>query len=106
MKINQVLQLLKNHHVHVEEDQTNDDGYRTIVVSCRLPMVDCGGRLVYATVALLPGQDELSLEEREAVKRRLGHLTTDIFGDDPELNGLLDDEEDPGTHLQQIVPEQ
>ena len=107
MKISQVLQLFENHGIHKEEDQTNDDGYRTIVVGCRLPVVDCGGGFVYATIVLSPGQDEIGLDEREALKRRLWHLTTDIFGDDPELNGLLDDDEDdPGSHLHPIVSKQ
>jgi hypothetical protein len=64
-----------------------------------------GGRFVYSTLVLEPGQDDISLEEREALKRRLCHLTTDIFGDDPELCGLLadPDDEEPGSHLHNIV---
>lgn len=105
MKLTQVLKLLENHDVRVQEEKTDAEGNRTIVVGCKLPAMPYGGRFVYSTLVLAPGQDEVSLEEREALKRRLCHLTTNIFGDDPELCGLLDDEdEEAGSHIHNIVP--
>jgi hypothetical protein len=105
MKLKQVLQLLETHGVKVQEEKIDGDGNRTIVVGCALPMMPYGGRFVYSTLVLSPNQDEVSLEEREALKRRLCHLTTDIFGDDPELCGLLaDPEEEAGSHLHNLIP--
>jgi hypothetical protein len=105
MKLNQVLQLLDNHDVKVQDDRTDEDGNRTVVVGCALPMMPYGGRFVYSTLVFSPGQDEVSLEEREALKRRLCHLTTNIFGDDPELDELTEDEEESsGSHIHPIVP--
>jgi hypothetical protein len=45
------------------------------------------------------------LEERDALKRRLGHECTNIFGDDPDFEGLdeVDEEAEQGSHLHQIV---
>ena len=38
--------------------------------------------MTYCTLTLSAGQDEISLEERESIRRHLCHLSTDIFGDD------------------------
>lgn len=90
MKIDQVLQRLSEHNVSVGQDSTDHDGTRVIIVGCSLPSFPYGpNRFAYATIVLGPGQDEVHREERDAIRRRLHHLTTDIFGDDaseyPEL---------------------
>jgi len=104
MTLNDVLRLLKSHDVEVLEDKTDENGFRTIVFGCPKPAM-VGGGLAYSTLPLEPGQTDVSLKEREGLKRHLWHLTTDIFGDDPELSGLLDDDDDEaGSHLHNIVP--
>jgi hypothetical protein len=107
MNLNLVLQALKKHHIDVESDSPDEQGNRVIIVGCHLPMVDYGGRYVYYTLILSPGQDDVSMEERDAMRRRLCHLTTNIFGDDPDFADLRitgEDEESETSHLHQIVP--
>ena len=90
MKITEVLQRLKEHGIDVGSDTTDSDGRRTVIFGCALPSFPFGaGRFRYYTLVLSQGQEDVAIEEREAMRRRLYHLTTDIFGDDakewPEL---------------------
>lgn len=87
MKITEVLQRLKQHGVDVGSDTTEADGTRVIIVGCALPDFPYGkNRFRYYTLVLSLGQDDVALEERDSMRRRLYHATTDIFGDDAEEN--------------------
>jgi hypothetical protein len=96
MKLSQVLTQLKKHNIEICFDETNLNGERIIIVGCALPSPPfVGGRFQYYTLTLSPGQDEVTKVEREAMKRRLWHRTTDIFGDDGEEDDF-DPTSDPG----------
>jgi hypothetical protein len=83
MNITEVLQRLKSHRIDVGRDTLQPDGTRIIIVGCALPEFPFGkNRFRYYTLTLSPGQTDVALEEREAMRRRLYHATTDIFGDD------------------------
>jgi hypothetical protein len=85
MKITEALQRLSDHGIDVGSDTLEPDGTRVIIVGCALPSFPFGnGRFRYYTLVLSPGQEDVSLEERDAMRRRLHHATTDIFGDDAE----------------------
>jgi hypothetical protein len=105
MKLNLVLQALEKHKVEIRDNRTDEHGNRILILGASLPMMPYHGRYLYATLALSPGQDEVELEERDALKRRLGHECTNIFGDDPDFEGLegIDDEEPSGSHLHTII---
>ena len=96
MNITEVLQRLNNHGVDVGSDIVEPDGTRIIIVGCALPSFPYGaGRFRYYTLVLSPGQYEVDLEERNAMRRRLYHATTDIFGDDAlEWPDLVEDDVD------------
>ena len=105
MKLSQVLLLLEKHGITLQEDRTDEKGIRTITVGCPLPRMPYGGRFVYSTLVFGPGEDEVSAEERDSLKRHLHHLTTDIFGDDPDFWDIPPDEGDiADSHFQSIVP--
>jgi hypothetical protein len=98
MKLEQVLSQLRQHKIEVHFDHTGPEGDRTIIVGCALPF-PYSGRFQYYTMTLAPGEDEISREEREAMKRRLCHLATDIFDEDEDLaeliaSGVSDEEPD------------
>ena len=104
MKLSRVLQLLEKHQIVVKDDRT-ENGIHTVVVGCELPRMPYGeGRFAYATLVFGPGEDDVSAEQRDALKRRLHHLTTDIFGDDPDHWNIPQDDGDDGSHFQSIVP--
>jgi hypothetical protein len=82
-----------------------DRKHRLFRSSCGMYLDCIDGGFVYSTLVLRPEQnEEVSLDEREALKRRLCHLSTDIFGDDPELCGLLSAADEADSHIQHIVP--
>jgi len=101
MKLNSVLEQLRKHKIEVVYEEIGPTGERTIVIGCALPNFPYGpGRFQYYTLTLLPGEDDISREEREAMRRRLGHLTTDIFEEDEDLAelraaGVSDEEPSP-----------
>jgi hypothetical protein len=93
MKLNYVLKQLKDHHVEVQSEETDETGRRILIVGCAAPSPPIGlGHFSYYTHVLDPGQEDVSRQERDAMRRRLWHGTTDIFGDDEadEL-GMPDD---------------
>jgi hypothetical protein len=100
MKLSSVLEQLRRHQIEVFYEEIGPRGERTIVVGCALPNFPYGpGRFQYYTLTLLPGEDEVSREEREAMRRRLGHLTTDLFEEDEDMaelrsQGISDEEPD------------
>ena len=105
MKLSQLLFLLEKHGILVQDDRTDDNDNRTVIVGCPLPRMPYGeNRYVYATLVFGPGEDDVSAEERDALKRRLHHLTTDIFGDDPEHWDTPIDDDVSDSHFQSIVP--
>lgn len=111
MKLSLVLQCLKRHDVQILDDRTDKSGIQTIVLGCLIPAFAANsGKYAYATISLDPGQDEVSMEERDSIRRRLCHLTTDIFGDDPDLADLKavhasdDDDENGEAHFHTLVP--
>jgi hypothetical protein len=108
MKLNLALQALRKHQVEIQEDRVDEHGNRVIVLGAPLPRMPYGGRYRYATLVLSPGQDDVALEERDALKRRLGHESTNIFGDDPDFEGLDIDEgeEENGSHIHTIIPKE
>lgn len=112
MKLSSVLEQLKKHKIEVVFEEIGPSGERTIVVGCALPNFPYGpGRFQYYTLTLLPGEDDVSREEREAMRRRLGHLTTDIFEEDEDLielrsAGVSDDEPDPLGPAAPLDPDQ
>lgn len=107
MKLTELLQRLDKHNIVVKENKVDDNGIRTVVVGCALPRMPYGeGRFVYSTLVFAVGEDDVSIEERDALKRRLHHLTTDIFGDDPEDSEADENKDDDidASHLQSIIP--
>jgi hypothetical protein len=109
MKLNLVLYKLSKADVEIQEDRTDADGIRTIVLGCALPRMPHKGRYLYTTLVLSPGQEEVCLEERDAIKRRLGHLCTDVFGDDSDFEEIRANPEEAeddslGSHWHSIVP--
>jgi hypothetical protein len=107
MNLSSVLEQLKKHKIEVVFEETGPAGERTYVVGCALPSFPYGpGRFQYYTLTLLPGEDDVPREEREAMRRRLGHLTTDIFEEDEDLadlraQGISEEEPD---HLGPAAP--
>lgn len=105
MKLNLVLQALQKHNVEIQVDRLDEHGNRVLIFGARLPMMPYGERYEYVTLVLAPDQDEICIEERDVIRRRLCHLTTNIFGDDPDFEGFDEaDEEENGSHLHMIVP--
>lgn len=103
MNVNLVLQRLKDHRVNIYRDTVGADGYRTIQMGCNAPSPPFAlGRVLYYTLVLYPGVTDVTLEEREAIRRRLWHATTDIFGDDAvevaELTASGASDEEPDLH--------
>lgn len=83
MKIKEVLQRLRPYGIEVGRDTVESDGTRVIIFGSPLPSFPYGpGRFCYYTLVLSPDEDEVPLEERDTIRRRLYHLTQDIFGDD------------------------
>jgi hypothetical protein len=110
MKLNLVLAQLKKYEITVAFDQTDAAGDRTIIVGCAVPSFPQAPRILYYTLTLPAGQDEVSREQRESMKRRLGHLTTDIFEEDEDLAelraaGVSDEERDPHAPPADYEPE-
>jgi hypothetical protein len=104
MKLNLVLQALEKHKVTIQEDRVDQHGNRVIILGAPLPRMPYGDKYRYSTLVLSPGEDEVSTEERDALRRRLCHLTTNIFGDDPDFEGIDEEEEvENGSHLHRIV---
>lgn len=94
MKLNSVLARLKAHQIEVQKDETDSDGRRIIIVGCTAPSPPFAlGRVCYYTLVLSSGQEDVDLQEREAMRRRLWHSTTDIFGDDEAGLTSLEDED-------------
>lgn len=93
MNVNLVLAQLKAHQIDVQSDTTNSEGQRIIIVGCAAPSPPFAGRFVYYTLVLSPGQTSVPFEEREAIRRHLWHLTTDLFGDDAAGLTQLDKED-------------
>jgi hypothetical protein len=97
MKLNSVLAQLSKYKVHVLKDEVDADGWRTLIVGCAAPSPPFAiGRFLYSTWVMAPGEDDVPREIRDAIRRRLWHRTTDIFGDDEadsaELNAInIDD---------------
>lgn len=83
MKLNSVLAQLEKYHIRLLSDTQDEAGWRTLIVGCAAPSPPFAlGRFLYYTLVLEPGQDNVPLDEREAMRRRLWHGSTDIFGDD------------------------
>jgi len=94
MNVSLLLQRLKDHKISIYRDTVEVDGYRTIFMGCNAPSPPFAlGRVLYYTLVLYPGVTDVPLEEREAIRRRLWHTTTDIFGDDEAARRELADED-------------
>lgn len=91
MNLNSVLAQLNNNSIGIYRDTTDDEGWRTIIVGCAAPSPPYGlGHILYYTLVLSPGQTDVPIEERDALRRRLWHSTTDLFGDDEAIRAELD----------------
>lgn len=105
MKLKEVLQRLSKYGITVAETRLEPDGSQTFVIAGRLPSPPFGSKhMAFYTLNVASEEEEVSLEEREAIRRRMWHLTTDIFGDD-----ALKDAEDLSTevsdsHFHALVP--
>jgi hypothetical protein len=85
MKLNSVLTRLNEFKVRVLKNEVDAEGWRTIIVGCAAPSPPFAiGRYLYTTWVMGPGEEDVSREVRDAIRRRLWHGTTDIFGDDAE----------------------
>jgi len=93
MNLNLLLARLNEHRVSVFTDNTDEDGRRTVIFGCAAPSFPFGRKVLYYTLELSPRQTDVELEEREAIRRRLCHATTDIFGDDAAGLTKLDEED-------------
>ena len=94
MKLNLLLAQLEKHKIRLLSDETDEEGWRSLIVGCAAPSPPFGaGRFLYYTLVLEPDQEDIPLEEREAMRRRLWHGTTDIFGDDASGLTKLDEED-------------
>jgi hypothetical protein len=104
MNLSEALSRLKSHDIDVQVKELEDSGIRVFIFTCNRPSPPYALEIkAFATLALLPGEDQITLSEREALRRRLGHLTTDIFGDDEA--GLLNlDKEDISDLLASTPP--
>lgn len=91
MKLNSVLTRLSKYKVHVQKNEVDADGWRTVIVGCAAPSPPFAiGRFLYATWVMAPGEEDVSREVRDAIRRRLWHRTTDIFEDDAEDSATLE----------------
>jgi hypothetical protein len=94
MKLNFVLAQLEKFKIRLLSDTEDEAGWRTLIVGCAAPSPPFAvGRFLFYTLVLEPGQDTVPLEEREALRRRLWHGTTDIFGDDETNRTELEKED-------------
>jgi hypothetical protein len=85
MKLSLVLAQLSANNVAVHSDEIDQSGRRVIIVGCAAPSPPFGlGRFHYYTLSLSKDQDDVSREERDAMRRHLWHGTTDLFGDDKD----------------------
>jgi len=92
MNLNSVLTRLSKHNVRVFKNETDAEGWRTIIVGCAAPSPPFAiGRYLYSTWVMEPGEDDVPREVRDAIRRRLWSGTTDIFGDDAEDAPILDE---------------
>ena len=107
MKLKEVLARLDKYGIKVCQESEEANGSRTVVLAGRLPSIPFGyNRMAYYTLNLAAGNDEIELEEREAIRRHMWHLTTDIFGDDAaELTESISIE-CADSHIQTIVPKE
>jgi hypothetical protein len=87
MRLNDVLARLEQYGISIHEDRVEKDGSRTVIVAGRLPSPPYASKMAYYTLNMPVEIDIVELEEREAIRRRMWHLTTDIFGDDEAEGG-------------------
>jgi hypothetical protein len=85
MNLNSVLARLGEFKVRVFRNEVDANGWRTVIVGCAAPSPPFAiGRFLYSTWVMGPGEEDVPREVRDAIRRRLWHGTTDIFGDDEE----------------------